>query len=114
MNPKAGRGRFSFEPVLKIVALVGFVGLSMVGTRYRVPVVVVGGTANEGWGGTGTYGEAGLAAIDLLAILLGGTVVAEGFLGAFLRASIFLPSSRVRAMVLVLSIFFCLWLLRNA
>ena len=48
MNPKAGRGRFSFEPVLKIVALVGFVGLSMVGTRYRVPVVVVGGTANEG------------------------------------------------------------------
>ncbi len=44
MNPNAGSGR-SFDPVLKIVALEGFIDLSMLRARTILEPVEAGGTA---------------------------------------------------------------------
>ena len=103
MNPKEGIGKLSLDPVLKIVALEGFIDLSRLRARIIVAPVLAGNTPEpeniDSYAGSG----AGVA------VLLIGFEAAAFFLSAavfFLGASIFFPSSMVRTMVLVLTIFF--------
>ena len=71
MNPKAGKGKLSFELVLKIVVLLGFIDLSMLLALMTVGAVVAGTADNKRGGRTGTDALAGLEGRVLLAVLLG-------------------------------------------
>lgn len=101
MKPKAGRGKLSRELVLKIVAFDGC------GLRSRLFVRIMALPVDAGIAtGAGAPGRAGNARTAGLVGLLG-TFLALGrpaiFFGLvdFLGLSMFLPSSRVRAMVFV-------------
>lgn len=101
MKPKAGRGKLSRELVLKIVAFDGC-GLRSILLVRIMALPVDAGIAT----GAGAPGRAGNARTASLVGLLGTFLVLGRpaiFLGLvdFLGLSMFLPSSRVRAMVFV-------------
>jgi hypothetical protein len=91
MKPKADIGRSSFDFVLKTVALVGLIDLSMLRARKTDTAVLAGGTEELGNGKAGIDGRAGLmgrvALLGLLAAL--GLVT---FLGVLLGIRICFPS----------------------
>ncbi len=100
MNPNAGSGR-SFDPVLKIVALEGFIDLSMLRALTILEPVEAGGTAGMTTG-------AATAGDDLTAGLVGLFGLRAIFFGlgaVFLGLMILSASSIVLAIVFVLVIF---------
>lgn len=101
MKPKAGRGRLPFEPVLKIVALTGFVGLSMVLGLNSLPVIAGSGRTAEISDTAGRDGRAGLVGLPFSMIFLGKDADFFGLLFVFVRATIFVPSEIVYFIVLV-------------
>ena len=75
MKPKAGRGRLSLDFVLKTVALLGFIDLSMLRALIMVAAVVGGG---GGEAGDGKAGNDERAALEETAVLLVGLFAALG------------------------------------
>ena len=75
MKPKAGRGRLSLDLVLKTVALLGFIDLSMLRALIMVAAVVGGGGREAG---DGKAGNDERAALEETAVLLVGLFAALG------------------------------------
>lgn len=101
MKPKAGRGKLSRELVLKIVAFDGFFEQSMLFLGIMaLPVDAGTATGAEAPGRAGNAGIEGLVGFAAILLVLGRRAIFLGLV-AFLGLRMFLPSSRVRAMVFV-------------